>query len=217
MKTVNTPKSSLRAYVRGLEIDTQLGECGVVNLVVRTEQQHEGFIGRIRQNVANALFRAGDRCHPSHDHNPVRVVEIVVGSTAVEHPLANVADPHVVEIWPIHGSNGEAYYQPLLAHEGVKRHQDSRPASDEFLRLRGQQSTDHTHGLSPLVDAFPSVAHCAPGEQKYRATVIEASGEKSIVVAHGPRTEIEQIVDRAYPGARMVSIIRLKEAAPCAA
>ena len=136
----------VRIEVRGLEIDAQCGKGGVVNLVVRTQQQHKGLWGRFRQHLAHALFRAGDACHPGHNHGALRVVSCQVAGTPVDDGLTKVADHNVRNIWPIHAANGDAHYMALLAHEGVKRHHDGRPVARQGGNFWGQKSADDFHG-----------------------------------------------------------------------
>lgn len=62
----------LRLHLQGLQIDAECGEGGVVHLAVRTDQQHEGRWGRLRQHLAHALFRAGNLCHAGHRHGAPR-------------------------------------------------------------------------------------------------------------------------------------------------
>ena len=145
METRATPNTLVRIDVRGLEIDAQCGKGGVVNLVVRAEQQHQGVWGRFRQHLAHALFRAGDACHPGHNHSALRVVLPMVADTPVKDGLPKAADHNVREVWPIHAPNGDAYYMALLAHEGVKRHHDGRPVMREGGFFRGQKSADDCH------------------------------------------------------------------------
>lgn len=66
---------SIQVLVRGFEINIQRGKGGFVNLVARAHQQHASLWGRIRQNLANALFRAGDLCNLGNHNGPVQVVE----------------------------------------------------------------------------------------------------------------------------------------------
>jgi hypothetical protein len=143
-------RSLLRLHVRGLEVDAQSGEGGVVNLAVRTQEQDKGVFGRLRQHLAHTLFRAGDLCHPGHHHSALRVVQLQVPATAVNDGLADRRDANAADVWPVHGADGDAHYQPLLVHEGVKRHHDGRAARDEIGSLGGKQGADDAHALSPL-------------------------------------------------------------------
>lgn len=137
--------ASLALLVRGLRIDAQSVEGGVVNLAVRANEQHKGVFGRLRQHLANALFRAADACHPGQDNGPLWVVSSVVVGAAADNHLADLADDRVRYVWPRHYALGEAHYQPLLIHEGVKRHQDGRPVSERFLRSCGQKRAEYVH------------------------------------------------------------------------
>lgn len=136
---------SLRADVRGLQVDAQCGIGGVVHLVVRAQQQHEGAWRRLRQHLANALYRAADLCHPGDHGRGVRVVELLVPAAAVDDDLPERADAHVRQVWPLHGANGEAHYQALLIHEGVKRHHDGRPAAGHVGGLGRQGGAQDLH------------------------------------------------------------------------
>lgn len=113
-------------HVRGLKIHAQCGKGGVVNLVVGADQKHAGMLGRLRQHLANALFSAGDLCHPSNHHGPVRVVRLGMGTSTVNDALANGADTDSVEVLPLNLPNGDSYYNALLLHESVKRHHNCR-------------------------------------------------------------------------------------------
>jgi hypothetical protein len=161
--------SLLQIHIRGLSIQAQSGECGVVDLVVGAQEQHKGIWRRIRQHFANALFRAADACHPSQNHWPIRVVEHMVGTSSVKNSLPNRAPSNVRHVWPIHGANGDAYYKTLLTHEGVKRHNDGRPVSSQLLKSCGQQSTDdfHVH-ISPEIQPWDGV----PRLHNWLATVL---------------------------------------------
>lgn len=137
--------NSLSILVRGLRIEAKCVEGDVVHLAVRANEQDESLWGRLRQHLANALFRAADACHPGQDNGPMWVVERMVGCTALENLLANRAEDGTRYIWPRHDALGNAYYQTLAIYEGVKRHQDGRPVSKRWLRLRGQKRADYSH------------------------------------------------------------------------
>lgn len=149
---------SLTQLIRGLQIDAQSLEGGVVNLTARAHQQHHGMLGRLRQHLANALYRAADACHPGQHNGPLWVVEPVVGHAAAQHPVANRADAGVRYIWPRHDALGQAHYNSLLVHEGVKRHQDGRAVSNRFLQRCGQKAAEYSHAdLSGLKNAIVDV------------------------------------------------------------
>lgn len=137
-------------HVRGLVIDTQCREGGVINLVVRADQKHASAFGRLRQYLAHALFRAGDLCNPSNDHRALRVVQAHVQAKSVDDVLPNRADPHLAEVLPLNLPNGDAYYNPLLVHEGVKQHQHGF-WRNALNRLRGQKGTYDLQSTLPKV------------------------------------------------------------------
>lgn len=141
-------------HVRGLKIHAQSGKGGVVNLVVGTDQKHTGVLGRLRQHLANALFRAGDLCHPSNHHDPVRVVRLGVGTGAVNDALPHRADTDGIEVLPLNLPNGDAYYNALLIHESVKGHQKRRWLTVLSGRW-GQKGADDSCGqlLSPVIQS----------------------------------------------------------------
>lgn len=155
------------SHVRGLVIDTQCGEGSVINLVVRADQKHPRAFGRVRQYLAHALFRAGDLCYPGNDHRAIRVVQIHVPAKGVDDVLSNGTDSHVAEVWPLNLPNGDAYYNPLLVHEGVKQHQNGfwRNAVN---RLRRQKGTDD------LQSSLPKVV-CPDGTEVIVLPAIEAT------------------------------------------
>lgn len=152
------PQRSVSLLVRGLRIEAEGFQGGVVNLAVRADQQHKGVLGHLRQHLANALFRAADVCHPSQNNGPLWVIERMVGGTPLEHHLTGRAEDGVRHIWPLHDALGQAHYNSLVVREGVKRHQDSRVVSERFLRRGGQKAAVYSHvdlsGLkSAIVDA----------------------------------------------------------------
>ena len=147
-------KRSVTLLVRGLEINAQSLEGGVVHLAVRADQKHKSVLGRLRQHLANALFRAADACHPSQHNGPLWLVERPVGSTPLEHQLTGRAEEGVRHIWPLHDAFGQAHYNSLFIHEGVKRHQDGRAVSERFLRRCGQKSADDLQGFAPVNPAM---------------------------------------------------------------
>jgi hypothetical protein len=150
--------SSLTLLIRGLRIDAQSVEGGVIHLAVRAHQKHQSVFGRLRQHIANALFRAADACHPGQNNGPLWVVHPVVSNATVEHELANGTDPGVRYVWPLHAPLGQAHYNSLLLHEGVKRHQDGRAVSDRFLRRSGQKRAEYSHAdLSGLKNVIVDV------------------------------------------------------------
>lgn len=113
-------------HVRGLKIHAQSGKGGVVNLVVGTDQKHTGVLRRLRQHLANALFCAGDLCHPGHQGRTIRVVKFTVGADPINDAPTQGAGANVNEVWPLNLPNGDAYYNALLLHESVKRHHNCR-------------------------------------------------------------------------------------------
>ena len=141
----------MQIHVRGLVIHPQRGESGVVDLVVRADQKHATAFGRLRQHLAHALFRAGDLCYPGNDDRALRVIRRHVLAQGVNHPLADGADAHAAEVWPLNLPDGDAYYHPLLVHESVKHHQHS------WLRkalhwLRGQKTAEDSQESLHKVD-----------------------------------------------------------------
>ena len=138
-------------HVRGLKIHAKRGNGGVVNLVVGADQKHTGVLWRLRQHLANALFRAGDLCHPSNHHGPVRVVRVGMPSDSINDGLSHCGDTNALEVRPLHLSNGDAYYNAFLVHEGVKRHQKHRWFAI-FSGRWGQKGADDSCGqlLSPV-------------------------------------------------------------------
>lgn len=143
--SANPARQSLTLLVRGLQIEAESIESGVVHLAVHAHQQHKGVLGCLRQHLANALFRAADACHPSQHNGPLWVVQPVVGSTPLEHQVAGGTEGAVRYIWPLHDALGQAYYNSLLVHEGVKRHQDGRAVSERLLRRCGQKRAEYSH------------------------------------------------------------------------
>ena len=154
----------LRLHVRGLEIDAQCGKSGVVNLVVRADQQHKGIWRRFCQHLAHALFRAGDACNTGNDNRALRVVLRPVSGTTVDDGLPDWANPDISEVWPLHSANGDANYIALLVHEGVKRHHDGRPAARDGGCLGGQKGADDAHGGSLVKNPIitPTIIVCMP-------------------------------------------------------
>ena len=143
-------KSSVALLVRGLHIDAQSVEGGVVHLTVRTNEQHQGVFGRLRQHLANALFRAADACHPGQHHRALRVVAPVVLGAALQNKLPHRADAHIRDIWPLHDALGNAHYNALFVHEGVKRHHDGRAVAGHRLDGAGQKSADDSQDWTPI-------------------------------------------------------------------
>lgn len=148
MTTPNAP--SLRLLVRGLVIDAQAFKGGVVHLAVGAHKQHKSLWWRLRQHLAHAFFRAGDLCHPCNHHGGLRVVSGHVPATAFDDGLADRADAHVADVWPLHDAFGNAHYNGLFVHEGVKRHHDGRPAVDQEVGLGRKKGADDSHGLSAI-------------------------------------------------------------------
>lgn len=140
----------LRLLVRGLEIDAERGEGGVINLAVRAQQHHQGLLRRLRQHLANALFRAADLSNPGQHNGGVRVIHRVVRSTSVQHKATDSIEPQVFEVWPLHTADGDAHYQALVVHEGVERHHDGRLVAGKFLDHSRQRCAHDAHGFSPL-------------------------------------------------------------------
>ena len=141
----------MQIHVRGLVIHPQCGERGVVNLVVRADQKHPTAFGRLRQHLANALFRAGDLCYPGNDDRALRVVQPHVACQGVDDVLPNRTDANAGEVWPLNFPNGDAYYNPLLLHESVKHHHKG------FWRkalhwLRGQKTAEDSQECLHKVD-----------------------------------------------------------------
>lgn len=185
MSTTTPSRTLLRLHIRGLEIDAQSGEGGVVNLVVRAHQQHKGPWGRFRQHLANALFRAGDACHPGNNHRALRVVLRDVVGTSLNDGLPDAADQHVRQVWPLHSPNGDAHYMALLVHEGVKRHHDGQPAFDQ-AGVRGRQKcADDAHGgsLEVVKPAMTQILHVIGQQGVGKSTL--ARGIKTAHAAQG--------------------------------
>lgn len=150
--TQNSP--SVRLHVRGLQIDTQCGKGGVVNLIVRTDQEHKSIWGRLCQHIADALFRAGDACYPGNNNGALQVMLRQEAGAAVNDALPQRTDSDIFQVWPLYTANGDAYYIALLVHEGVKRHQNGRAAPRNAQDLWGQKSASNLHNYAPLIDTW---------------------------------------------------------------
>lgn len=138
-------KRSLQIFIRGQVIDVQSRESGVVYLVARANQQHGGLVGRLRQYLANALFRAGDLCDTSNHNQPIRVVQRHVPPHAVNDGLTNLGDDNVIEVEPIYTADGDAHYQALVLYEGVKEHGDRIFPTSEIAGFVRQEGADDSH------------------------------------------------------------------------
>lgn len=182
--------SSVRAHVRGLNIDAKCGKGGVVNLVVRAQQQHKGIWGRIRQHFANALFRAGDACHPSQDNQALRVVLSHVIAAPVNDGLPDLANPNVRNVYPLHTTNGDAHYIALLVHEGVKRHQDGRRIASNNRFLWWKKGTDDVHRVAPSGQSSNVTGQATTAATRYLTVLLIALGMSSAYLLDGP-SEIE--------------------------
>ena len=107
----------LRLYVRGMILETHAADDGSTHIVSRRDQQHKSLGRRLRQHLANALFRAGDLCHPRHYHGPLRIVELHVSAAPVDDLAAYVAQPYVLERLARDAADGDTHYQTLLVNE----------------------------------------------------------------------------------------------------
>lgn len=154
MKPRTPAKGSMSLLVRGLQINAQSVEGGVVHLTVCADQQHQGVFGRLRQHLANALFRAADACHPGQNQRALRVVQPVVLGASLQHELPHLADANVREIWPLHDAFGNAHYNALITGEGVKRHHDGRAVAGQSLHGCGQKGADDFQGMTPIDPAM---------------------------------------------------------------
>jgi hypothetical protein len=137
---------SLRVHVRGLEIDIQSRESGVIHLVIRAHEQDRSLVGRLRKYLADALFSAGDLCHTGNHQEAVRVVKFSVAKHAVDDGLANRRNHDATQIRPLHTSNGDAHYQALVVYEGVKKHGDMLFPFHEVTRFGAQECADDAQG-----------------------------------------------------------------------
>jgi len=149
---MNKPDTSLlRLHIRGLEIDAQSGESGVIDLIVRTDDKQRTVIGRISQNIANALYRIADGLNSrKHDELGLRVIQFMVISNTRNDPLTNFANESIVRRWPRNLANGDANYDIPVVYEGVEGHQQNlRPVANFLLRESGDKCTDNAHKSSP--------------------------------------------------------------------
>lgn len=137
----------LRLWVRGMKVDAQVRRNGVINLVVRAQEEDRGMLGRIRQHIANALFRAADLLHPGQDHHAIRVVEVVMRGKPVDDPLPHFRAPHVLKGWPLHEANRDADDEAFLVYEGIEHKQLLTPAQ-LIVMCGGKEGTDDTHVVS---------------------------------------------------------------------
>ena len=147
-------------HIRGLKIHAKCGKGGVVNLVVGANQKHAGMLGRLRQHLANALFCAADLCNPGNHNSPIRVVRVGMPSDSVNDGLTHCGNTDALEVRPLHLSNGDTYYNALLIHESVKRHQKSGWFAVLSRRWWKKGADDSCRqDLSPLVlsDALANV------------------------------------------------------------
>ncbi|QKL69770.1 hypothetical protein HI806_09145 [Ralstonia solanacearum] len=137
----------LSARVRGLVVNAEVRRDGVVHLRVRTQKQDCGLIGRIRQYLANALFRAADALHPGQNHNAVRVVETVVSGEAADDLVADRGTLHIVKGWTVNSADRNAQHETFLAYEGIKNEKLGPPA-DVLVVSGGKEGADDAHVAS---------------------------------------------------------------------
>lgn len=143
------PRKLVRLLVDGLQIDAESREGGVIDLAVRADQHHKGTWGRLRQHLANALFRAGRLCNPGNHNRPVRVVEILVPQASLKDEHAWLRQCQVFQRWPVDLANGDADYELLVAHEGVESHHQRMLAFKQFFRGGRQERADDAHRSTP--------------------------------------------------------------------
>ncbi len=112
--------SLVRILFRGTVIDVQPTERGVVDLVVRADQQYRSAGRRLLQYIAHALYRAGDLLNPRDYNGLPRVVQRVVGGQTLHNGHSDRADAYVLNRLPVHLPNGDASYKAFFAYEGVE-------------------------------------------------------------------------------------------------
>ena len=145
--TPSLAKTLLRARVRGLVIDAEVRRDRVVDLRVSAEEKHSGLIGRVRQHLANALFRCADALHPGQDNRAVRVVELVMGSQSANDLVADRGALHVVKGWTVNPANRDPEHEVFLAYEGIKNEKLGTP-TDVLVVSGGKEGADDAHVAS---------------------------------------------------------------------
>ena len=176
--------SLLRLTVYGLVIDAQATGGGIVHLTVRANEKQRGLMRRLLQHGANALFRAANACHPSHDNYALRVVAPMVIAQARNDRLAHSADTNVLQVRPIHCANGDAHYNTLLIHEGVENEQSgclvrfqAKVLEQIRIVLRRQKGADDAHDFPiSLKGAFPGAAITILPAEEYLAVAGKKCG-----------------------------------------
>jgi hypothetical protein len=139
----------LRMQVRGLEIDMQCRKGGVVDLIVRADDQEAGLVRRFAQKVAGALYRVGDALHSrEYDRRGVRVVELMVLQQLIGDLQAGGRQPQIIERGATDLANGDTHYDTAVVYEGVKHHQ-SDFVTEFNIEDRANVSTDYQHFKLP--------------------------------------------------------------------
>lgn len=177
MLTPSPIKTLLRARVRGLVIDAKVRRDRVVDLRVSAEEKHSSLVGRIRQHLANALFRCADALHPSQDKRAFRVVELVMGSQPANDLVADRGALHIVKGWSLNSANRDPEHEVFLAYEGVEN-EKLGPPSDVLVVSGGKEGADDVH-VASLKGVGTVEVECSRAYQSAGASLAER-------LAHGP-------------------------------
>ncbi|MGA4100976.1 hypothetical protein ACI2S5_08385 [Ralstonia nicotianae] len=164
-------KSLLRVWVRGLVIDAQVRRDSVVHLRIRAQKEDCGLMGRIRQHLANALFRCADALHAGQDHHAVRVVEDVVGREAADDLLPDGRAPNVVQGWTLNGADRDTQHQAFLVYEGIEDKQLGTPA-ELVVMSGGKEGADDAH-VASLNGVGSIQVGCPPAYQSTQPSIVD--------------------------------------------
>lgn len=131
-------------FTRGLVINIQRRESGVIYLVVSAEKNQKTPLRRMLKYIADTLFSIADRLHPrKYDGRGLSVIKTVVIGPSADDPLSGFGQRYIAECLPTHAANGDTDYETFLIYEGVK---DAEYAHIPGLRVKSwrQEGADYS-------------------------------------------------------------------------
>ena len=144
--------SLVRIRIRGLEIDVECREGGIVHLRVRAHQQHSGIFWRLLERLAHTFWRAQPGSDADHKERCVGEVAIHMIGQDLDHLLSHGAELDVFErLAMTYVADGDANDQTFCINEGIENSELRPSAFEQPLDGAWHECADDSHAcFSPL-------------------------------------------------------------------
>lgn len=140
----------------GVFVHVQSPERGVVNLPVRTDQQHPSVLWRAAQDVRNPLSHASAPAYAEHAQRRIPSIARRVLTHGADDQQPGRAATHVLDARPGQRAHGDAHHRMPPIHQRVEGGRNHPPAILYEGTDQGARDFSHRHRL-PCLHVKPEI------------------------------------------------------------